>query len=250
MKLKPPKKNPLYLLDLHIHSKYSPDSISEPKSIAKVARLRGINVIAVTDHNTIRGGLETKEYESDDLKVIVGSEIKTLSGEIIGLFLHKEIPKNLNAIETIKRIHRQGGLAVIPHPFDTVRKNSMRYLDKDTLNLIDGIEVLNVRSIARSNLTAQEFAYKHKLKFTAGSDAHTLLEIGGACLQSGSKKLDSDEEIKKVLSNTQFDLYTKPISPFVYRPFDILGRQVKRRNLSKAIADVLNRIQESISIFP
>jgi len=86
-------------LDLHIHSKYSSDGVLDPEKIVKIAAKRGLNGVAITDHNTIIGGLKAKNYETEDFKVIVGSEISTERGEIIGLFLKEEIkPGNVQEV--------------------------------------------------------------------------------------------------------------------------------------------------------
>ena len=77
--------------DFHTHSKYSSDGYVDPKILVKVAAKVGLSGIAVTDHNTIKGGLEAKKYENNEIEVIVGSEILTDKGEIIGIFLTDEI---------------------------------------------------------------------------------------------------------------------------------------------------------------
>ena len=137
--------------DLHIHSKYSglmkymgltfPDSVEEPKNIIRSAKKRGLDIIAITDHNTIRGGLETKKLEKEyGVKVIVGSEIMTKEGELLGLYLNEEIPKGLTAEETVEKIHEQGGLAVAPHPYSPI----CHALGDRIFNLkLDGVEVFN-----------------------------------------------------------------------------------------------------------
>ncbi len=89
--------------DLHIHSKYSSDGVLDPERIVRIAMKRGLNGIAITDHNTIKGGLKTKKYENADFTVIVGSEISTERGEIIGLFLEEEV-KSTNVQEVITEI--------------------------------------------------------------------------------------------------------------------------------------------------
>ena len=114
----------LIRVDCHNHSYYSPDSILSPKTMLSRARRRGLDVIAVTDHNTVRGGLVAQELAAKrfpELRVIVGEEVRTADGEVLGLFLSQDIPRDLSAVETIERIHAQGGVAGAPHPFDTHR---------------------------------------------------------------------------------------------------------------------------------
>ena len=165
--------------DLHSHSKYSSDGILDPQKIIKVAIKRGLDGIAITDHNTIKGGLEAKKYENDDFKVIVGSEVMTTKGEIIGLFLSEEI-KSKDFHEVIDEIRAQNGLIVVPHPFDEWRSSSFR-IQKEDAKYIDNIEIFNSRCVEEKyNHKAAEFAKKNNLGATGGSDAHFANEIGHA----------------------------------------------------------------------
>lgn len=178
--------------DLHIHSKYSYDGILEPKDIVKIAIKRGLDGIAITDHNTVKGALEAKKYETDDLKVIVGSEIKTERGEITGLFLEEEI-NSRDFYEVIDRIKEQNGIVVIPHPFDRLRKSAFIPTRKD-IKFIDCIEGFNSRCVFQEyNKEAINFAIKHGLKIVAGSDAHFRNEIGNAGIET------NEEDVRKAI---------------------------------------------------
>jgi predicted metal-dependent phosphoesterase TrpH len=161
-------------LDLHIHSTYSTDSLATPESIIKVARKRGLDGIAVTDHDTIKGGVETKKvcYGSDFL-VIVGAEIFTEKGDILGLFLEKEIQAK-TCEEVIEEIHSQGGIAILPHPF------KLHKLDEKLLSEIDAIEIFNSRTSSDDNTKALMLAKQYGKPMVAGSDAHFCMEIGRA----------------------------------------------------------------------
>ena len=160
--------------DLHVHSKYSYDSFLSSKTIIKVAKKKGLSGVAVTDHGTIEGGLATKEVNNDDsFEVIVGSEIKTEFGDVLGLFLSDEI-KSRKFIEACEEIKAQGGLVILAHPY---RKRKV--LPEDLLDHIDYIEGFNARSPSRLNLKAQELAKAYKIPMVAGSDAHLSFEIGG-----------------------------------------------------------------------
>ena len=164
--------------DLHSHSKYSSDGILDPKKIIKVSIKKGLNGIAVTDHNTIKGGLEAKKYETDDFKVIIGSEVMTSKGEVIGLFLSEEIKSN-DFNEVIDEIKAQNGIVVLPHPFDEWRHGA--FPDENDVKSINSIEILNSRCVKdRYNQNASKFAKKYKLGTTGGSDAHFANEIGHA----------------------------------------------------------------------
>jgi predicted metal-dependent phosphoesterase TrpH len=158
--------------DLHIHSKYSFDSMANPKKIVDLAIKQGFQCIAIADHGNINGSLEAAAYVKKNglpILIIISEEIKSKSGDILGLNTKEPIPDRLPAKESIARIHEQGGLAVIAHPFGRwcgFKENLENYL-----NQIDGIEILNA-SVFAGNKTATAFAKKHNLAFTAGSDAH------------------------------------------------------------------------------
>jgi len=178
--------------DLHIHSKYSYDGILEPKDIVKIAIKRGLDGIATTDHNTMKGGIKAKGYEMDDFKVIVGSEIMTEKGEITDLFLKEEI-NSRNFYEVVEKIKEQNGIVVIPHPFDKLRKSAFILTKKD-VKFIDCIEGFNSRCIfQRYNKEAINFAVEHGLKIVAGSDAHFRNEIGNAGIET------DEEDVRKAI---------------------------------------------------
>ncbi|MBA5941804.1 MAG: PHP domain-containing protein [Methanophagales archaeon] len=175
--------------DLHIHSKYSADGVLEPEKIVKIAMRVGLDGIAVTDHETIKGGVKAKKYENDDLIVIVGSEIETERGEIIGLFLEEEV-KSRSLQEVIDEIKDQNGIAVVPHPFDRLRRLTFHPTEED-VKFIDCIEGFNSRCVfQRYNKRAIEYGIEHGLAITAGSDAHFGGQIGDAFILAES----SDEE--------------------------------------------------------
>jgi predicted metal-dependent phosphoesterase TrpH len=161
------------MFDLHIHSKYSHDSYLSPSKIIKIARKKGLDGIAITDHNTLKGGVETSKINSkDDFIVIVGSEIKTEFGDVIGLFLNEEIKSRI-FMQVVEEIKDQGGLVVLAHPF---RKGINFPID--LLKHIEYIEAFNARSSGSLNVMAQELAKKFRKKITAGSDAHLGFEVG------------------------------------------------------------------------
>ncbi len=188
--------------DLHIHSKYSYDGILEPKDIIKIAIKRGLDGLAITDHNTVKGALEVKKYETDDLKVIVGSEIKTERGEIIGLFLEEEI-NSRDFCEVIDKIKEQNGVVVVPHPFDKLRKSTFTPT-KDDVKFIDCIEGFNSRCVFQKyNKEAINFAMKQGLKIVAGSDAHFRNEIGNAGIET------NEEDIRKAILSGKIKIFGK-----------------------------------------
>ncbi len=203
--------------DLHAHSKYSPDSVLEPERIVKTAIKRGLSGIAVTDHNTIKGGLKAKKYETEDFAVIVGSEIKTARGEIIGLFLEEEVkPAAGDFQELVSAIKRQNGIVVIPHPFDELRRSALHPTEEDA-KFVDCIECFNSRCIfQRYNDRAVEFAAKHRLPVTAGSDAHFANEIGNAGIiteagitetEAGITEAGAVEEVREALRKNEVQTF-------------------------------------------
>ncbi|NOQ33199.1 MAG: PHP domain-containing protein, partial [Methanosarcinales archaeon] len=133
--------------DLHTHTKYSPRcGIVEPEDFVKMAISKGLDGIAVTDHDTIKGAVAAKRFGTPDFEVIVGCEMKTTNGELIGLYLQEEIISRA-PIEVIQEIHDQGGIVVVPHPFDRFRSARFSNISK-YLKDIDAIEVFNSRCIS------------------------------------------------------------------------------------------------------
>ena len=180
-------------VDLHSHTNYSFDATCPPEKYVKTAKQRGLNSIAITDHNTTRGWKKTIEAgKKYGLPIIKGEEIRLLSGrekigEFIGIFLNEEI-KPGNPLDVIDEIRRQGGLILIPHPFDPHREFKGLGV---FIKLVDGIEVFNSRVIKDSeNQKALEFARKHKLAQIGGSDAHSCMEIGNAYTHADTESLE------------------------------------------------------------
>lgn len=169
--------------DLHIHSCYSMDSLTTPEEIVNTCLQKGINCVAITDHGTIAGALKLREIAP--FTVIVGEEVLTPSGEIMGLFLTEEIPSGTSLKETLKRIKEQGGLVCLQHPFDSFRFSSAKNgMVEEALPYLDLVEVFNSRSLRKGNSRRAElFAQQHHLPAGAGSDAHTPYEIGRAYIE-------------------------------------------------------------------
>jgi len=169
--------------DLHIHTCYSIDCLTPLEQIVKRCLELNINCIAVADHNTIAGALKLREFAP--FKVIVAEEILTPVGEIMGLFLSEEVPKGLSPQETISRIRSQGGLVSIPHPFGrSLPWNANKLTSTEVLSQVDIIETFNSRTpFSRSIAMARELAKEQGKVASAGSDAHTLGEIGRAYVE-------------------------------------------------------------------
>ncbi len=164
-------------IDLHTHTHYSPDGITSPQRLVQACERKGITCVAVTDHNTIRGALAVKEIAP--FRVIVGEEIRSAEGEIIGLFLSEEVPPGLSAQDTIERIRSQGGLVSLPHPTDRFRGGVGAEGLAQLAPLVDIVEVMNARTtLGRDNDEAARLAGEHGLVAVAVSDAHSPWEIG------------------------------------------------------------------------
>ena len=172
-----PDGNKLVRVDMHCHTRLSKDSLNDPRKLVEIAAARGIHVLCVTDHNGLANALALSKMDGLPTRVIPSEEVKSNEGEIIGYFLSELVPKGLTPEETAKRIRGQGGLVAVPHPFDSLRTASrLRTPALERLveaGLVDIIEVLNARSIqVEDNARALEFARKHDLAMSAGSDAH------------------------------------------------------------------------------
>jgi len=146
-------------------------------------RRRGLDGVAITDHNTIAGALALKEIAP--FLVIVGEEVDTTRGEILGLFLEEEVPRGLTPEEAMARIREQGGLVGVSHPLDRLRRSAMGQAALlDIVNELDFLEGFNSRvTFPSDNRKAQALAQSKGLPFTAGSDAHTAYEIGRAYVE-------------------------------------------------------------------
>src|SRR4029077_886415 len=150
------------LADLHMHSEHSWDCTTSVAERLDAALATGLGALAVTDHNTIAGGLEARTRAAErglPLHVVVGSEIKTAAdGELIGLFLHEEVPRGLSFAETIDRIHAQAGVVYVPHPFDRFHPTPAPGLLHEHADAIDVVETSNARLwLERDNRAAERF---------------------------------------------------------------------------------------------
>jgi predicted metal-dependent phosphoesterase TrpH len=171
-------------VDLHSHTMWSGDSTTTPEELHEAVVASGIDVLCITDHNAIRGAIEVAA--TLPCRVVVGEELKTHAGEIIGLFLTERVPIGVQPHDAARLIREQRGVVYIPHPFDPMRRNldeaAMRQLAE--AGLIDAIEVLNAKTSLKSlNARAAAFAEAFDLAAGAGSDAHVPLALGAAFVE-------------------------------------------------------------------
>jgi predicted metal-dependent phosphoesterase TrpH len=169
--------------DLHAHTHFSRDALTSVDTFARRYQRAGIDCVAVSDHNNIDGALAVRESAS--FRVIVSEEIKSNEGEIIGLFLRETVRKGLTPEDTVRAIREQGGLVLIPHPYDRLRRSPLRpeaalRIMKD----VDVIEVFNSRTVfAADNEQSRRLAEEHNKLMSAATDSHTPWEIGLAYVE-------------------------------------------------------------------
>jgi predicted metal-dependent phosphoesterase TrpH len=177
--------------DYHIHTSVG-DAVMTPEEIVDhVANKTDIKVIAITDHDQVKGGFAAQEYAKKKkykIEVIAGEEVSTLKGHLIGLFMKKRIRRYTGLIDTVKDIHGQGGIAIVPHPLSWLTtsvgerafKKVMHHKDEDVY--FDAVEMINPAIAGRiTDKKASKFNKDFwKLPVTGGSDAHSLAGIGSA----------------------------------------------------------------------
>ncbi len=187
------------IIDPHIHSKYSNDSRMTPKEIIERSMKIGLDGVAITDHNSIKGSLEGIKYSKgmEDFVVIPAMEISTLKGHIVALGIQEEIRSKMSPEETIEKIRDQGGIAIIPHPFVRYREGLCDYVkDLD----MDAIETLNSRYIfGYSNWRAKKLADERGIPQIGASDAHFIGAIG-SCITEIETDFSIDGVLKGILS--------------------------------------------------
>ncbi len=169
-------------VDFHCHTSYSKDSLVGVIDMLKMLHKKGLDRLALTDHNNIDVAVQAQELDPD--RFIIGEEVLTQQGEILAFFLTEPVPPHLSAHQTIQKLRDQGAFISVSHPFDSLRKGHWELKDLlDIMPEIDAIEVFNSRCMQpQANEAAKDFAQQHGLLGTVGSDAHSLGEIGAASL--------------------------------------------------------------------
>jgi predicted metal-dependent phosphoesterase TrpH len=205
-------------MDLHIHSKYSFDSLSVPKMIVKFVKWKKLDVISITDHNSMKFYQNIRKF--DDLTIIPGMEISTEVGDIIGLFLQEEV-KTRKFFEVIDSIRDQDGIIVLPHPYH-------RRCDPELLiKHVDLIETANARySNSKTYEKTKFLARSFKTQCLAGSDAHNYFEIGFAVSEIEGTWNDESELRNLILSNTR-RLYCKNLPFLLTHGTSFLAARIK-----------------------
>jgi hypothetical protein len=157
----------------HVHTDYSDDSDNTIEHLLDAAGRLGVHVLAVTDHDTTEGARRLAARAPRGLKVIVGQKISTADGHLIGLFLNEPIAPGLSHRATARDIRRQGGLVVVPHPYNTIFGCSLREAVYDILDLIDIVEISNAQNLLPlPNRRSQRLAAQYSFPAIVGVDTH------------------------------------------------------------------------------
>ena len=169
-------------VELHSHTIYSRDCLTSLETVIATCRRKGIDRLAVTDHNTVDGALALAKLAPD--LIIIGEEIMTTRGELLGYFMKESIPAGLTPDEAIRRLRDQGAVISVSHPYDRLRKGA--WVEADLLAIfeqVDAIEIFNSRCLfAEDNHKAHHLAATRQKPGTVGSDAHIPYELGQATL--------------------------------------------------------------------
>jgi predicted metal-dependent phosphoesterase TrpH len=174
-------------LDCHLHTVASGDAVLTVDQLAAQARHAGLDVVCITDHNLTSAAVAAAEAAARgdlDVRIIVGEEIRTPAGDVIGLYLTERIPYVLPLPEVVARIRDQGGLVYVPHPFDPVRSSIGRVLPALCAEGgVDIIEVFNAKIEDQAyNDKAAAVAAEFGIPAAVGSDAHDAAGVGAAYL--------------------------------------------------------------------
>ncbi len=185
-------------VELHTHSELSHDGRDPVGLLLEQASAVGLDALAVTDHDEIDASIEAAEMASDyGLVGIVGMEVTCAAGHVLAFGIEEIVPSGLGFDETLAAIREQGGIAVVPHPFQKTRHGVAAHVTDEQLASADAIEVYNSRLFTgRSNRQAEKFAVRNGLPMTAGSDAHISEMVGQAVTEVGA----DDRSAEAILS--------------------------------------------------
>ena len=184
-------------LDLHIHSQYSEDAIGSPKDIIKSLKKKGLQGMAITDHNTVKGGLKAVKIAPKDFIIIPGMEISTADGHMLALNVEKNIARNLSIQETVEKILDQGGTPIVPHLFRNmsgIKKEKLKTIHQK----INTIEVFNACSMPKTNLKIAKIAKELNLGGTGGSDSHDPAYAGYAYTVVDTTDMNADAVLSEI----------------------------------------------------
>lgn len=203
-------------VDFHVHTEYSNDSFLTLRKLLEAAERKGLDAIAITDHDSMEAfaELEKNKYYGCNVKVIKGCEFKTKIGDIIGVFISRKLDYN-SPQDLIRKIHKAGGVAIAPHPFKNDCRNEGFIRDN-----VKVIEAFNGRTGKRRNQLAEKFAEKNHLIGIYSSDAHTSYELGRTYVEFDCKSL---AEVKKRLLLREFRMVGKEVNPIILSFLRVAG---------------------------
>ncbi|MET1124444.1 MAG: PHP domain-containing protein [Archaeoglobaceae archaeon] len=165
----------MFKAELHCHTTYS-DGRDSVRKVIEAAIAKGINIIAITDHDCVEASLEAEEIVEEEnlpLRVITASEITTTNGHLLAYGIRRDVDAGMDIAETCEEVRRLGGLTFVAHPFDFIRGGTLRL---KSFSVADGVEVFNSKSYV--NFLARRFAKRFEKPGIAGSDAHSVRSVG------------------------------------------------------------------------
>ena len=231
---------------MHVHTTYgkdndiSPDAINTPEEIVKSAIKKGLNGIAVTDHDSVKGSLKAKAYVRSikkDFKIITGSEIKTLSGDILALGIKENVKPLMTVEETVEKIHDLGGIAVAAHPFSAFVFRNV--LQQDAIKT-DAIEIFNAtNSRFYQDSRSMRLAHKYGMPVCAGSDSHSMISVGNAGI------ICEGDPLECIMKKTAkiFGTYT-PYKHIAFQALSKFGRSAKWLLSKQEKKDIVKEINK------
>jgi predicted metal-dependent phosphoesterase TrpH len=213
----------MYKLDLHTHSEASPDGGITAEQYARALETEKLDYIAITDHDRVDFALGLQKALGD--KIIVGEEITTSEGELIGLYLKEQVKPHMSARDTAKAIRAQGGLVYVPHPFETVRKGIQAPALDAIADLVDIVEVRNGRAFAQNfGIKAATWAKINGKTGAASSDAHGYKGLGHS--YSILKEKPARGSLTTTLSMTALAHRRPPLHTLLYPKINRLAKKV------------------------
>jgi len=186
-------------LDLHIHTQYSEDATGSLKNLIKILQKKGINGMAITDHNTVEGALKAIKIKTKDFVIIPGVEISTKDGHLIALNIKQNIQKHLSVEETVEKIIDIGGIPIAPHLFRNmsgIKKEKF----KNIKSKVNAIEVFNSCSLPQTNLKTAKIAKEFSLGGTGGSDSHDPIYAGYAYTTINTTDINIDSILSEIMN--------------------------------------------------
>ncbi len=212
-------------IDLHTHSIASPDGGIKPEHYDRALESGQLDCIATTDHNTI--DVACSLHDSLGKHIIVGEEITTTNGELIGLFLKRSVAPRQSILATAQAIKAQGGLVYIPHPFETLRKGVSEASLNQIAELVDIVEVHNGRAVFQNRSPqAAAWARMNRKAVAASSDAHGHKGLGGTYTLVA--ELPTAQTLVKLLKKGRFVTNRPPLRTLLYPKIHRLHKRLSR----------------------